>query len=319
MTVGVDSNAVIPKMLEASGRCFSYYSHTKNLGYDGNVRFCLRAARGRYVFLLGNDDALAGPDTLAQIARMLQELDMPAVVFTNYEDWGSGEVVRRSLGTRVLGAGATAAVSNFRSLSFVSGLIYEQSWAARHETDRWDQSIYYQVYIGCRILAEGGRLGTLDLSAVRKDVRIEGQTVPNYISRWANEPWSFQSRHTGLDSVIRVTADAVLPLLPIAQRSAAWRRIVAKVLLTTYPFWLFEYRRVSNWSFAAGIAREMWPGKMLKEQQTRLLDKAYLYVIYSVVTLIGLTLPLTLFYPVKSKLADLVRYLQQSSVAVVQN
>ena len=42
-----DSAAVIPSILLASGRPFFYYRQPANLGYDGNVRFCLRAARGR--------------------------------------------------------------------------------------------------------------------------------------------------------------------------------------------------------------------------------------------------------------------------------
>jgi glycosyltransferase involved in cell wall biosynthesis len=310
-----DSKAVIPALLEKSERPFRYYAQPTNLGYDGNVRFCLRAARGRYVFLLGNDDALADPDTLDKVAAKLGELDLPEVVFTNYEDWESGEVVRRALSTCALGAGPAVAVTHFRSFSFVSGLIYDRAAAVRHETDRWDRSIYYQIYIACRILAAGGRLGAMDLCAVRKDVRVEGHTVPSYASKWANAPWSFQSRHAGLDSVIRVTADAVLPLLPERQQSAALRRIVAKVLLTTYPFWLFEYRRVSNWSFAAGIAREMRPWKLLKEHQSRHFDSAYLYALYALVTVTGLVFPLALFKPASSRLAELVRYLQQSSAA----
>jgi len=313
-----DSSAVIPSLLQRSNRAFRYYAQTSNLGYDGNVRFCLRAARGHYVFLLGNDDALAGPDTLEKVAAMLRELDLPEVVFTNYEDWDSGEVVRRALGTCALGAGAAVAVTHFRSFSFVSGLIYDQAAAVRHETDRWDRSIYYQIYIACRILAAGGRLGALDLCAVRKDVRVEGHSVPNYASKWANAPWSFQLRHTGLDSVIRVTADAVSPLLPKAQQSAALRRIAAKVLAFPYPFWLFEYRRVSSWSFAAGVARGLWPGNLLPEYKLGFLNRAYLYALYSVVTLAALALPTALLNRVRSKVANFVRHLQQSTPAMEQ-
>ncbi|MBA2526449.1 MAG: glycosyltransferase family 2 protein [Pyrinomonadaceae bacterium] len=313
-----DSNALIPSLLQKSDCAFRYYAQTVNLGYDRNVRFCLRAARGRYVFLLGNDDALAGPDTLEKVAAMLHELDLPEVVFTNYEDWDSGEVVRRAHGTCALGAGAAVAVTHFRSFSFVSGLIYDQAAAVRHETDRWDRSIYYQIYIACRILAAGGRLGALDLSAVRKDVRVEKQPVPNYASKWAKAPWSFQSRHTGLDSVIRVTADAVLPLLPKAEQSATLRRIVAKVLAFTYPFWLFEYRRVSRWSFAAGVARGLWPGNLLAEYKLGFLNRAYLYALYSVVTLAALTLPTAILNQARSKLANFVRHLQQSTPVMEQ-
>ncbi len=313
-----DSNAVIPALLEKSGRPFRYYAQPANLGYDGNVRFCLRAARGRYVFLLGNDDALAGPDTLDKVDAKLRELDLPEVVFSNYEDWHSGEVVRRALGTGALGAGPAVAVNHFRSFSFVSGLIYDKAAAVRHETDRWDQSIYYQIYLACRILAAGGRLGALDLSTVRKDVTVEGHTVPNYASKWANAPWSFQSRETGLESVIRVTADAVLPLMPKAEQRSTLRRIVAKVLMSSYPFWLFEYRRVSSWSFAAGVARGMWLRKVLAEYKPTRPD-LFLWLLYLSVTAAGLLTPVRLLSGVRYKLARLFRRQQQSRLSTVRS
>lgn len=311
-----DSNAVIPSLLEKSNRAFRYYAQTVNLGYDGNVRFCLRAARGRYVFLLGNDDALAAPDTLDNLVELLRDLDLPEVVFTNYEDWNSGELVRRALSTTALGAGPALAITHFRSFSFVSGLIYDQAAAVRHETDRWDRSIYYQIYIACRILAAGGRLGALDLCAVRKDVRVDGQTVANYASKWANVPWSFQSRHTGLDSVIRVTADAVLPLVPKAEQQITLRRIVAKVLMSSYPFWLLEYRRVSSWSFAAGVARGMWPQKLLAEYKPVGPD-LYLWLLYLSVTAAGLLTPVSLLNGVRRRLARYFRRQQQSRLSTL--
>ena len=307
-----DSAETIPPVLAESKCSFRYFLQSSNLGYDGNVRFCLRAARGRYIFLLGNDDALSEPATLENVAGMLRSLGLPQIAFTNYEDWSLGEVNRRALTTAVLGSGPGAAVTNFRSFSFVSGLIYERSAAARYETDRWDQSIYYQIYLACKILATGGRLATLDLSAVQKDVRIGDRTVVNYVSKWSNEKWSFQSRHTGLDSVIRVTANAVLSEIPAPEHSRTLRKIVAKVLVSSYPFWLFEYRKVSNWSFAVGIARGMWPGKLLAEYRIGFVDRIYLYLLYATVTVAGLIIPKTFFGMFGSKVAGLIRGLQQS-------
>ncbi|HTE17824.1 MAG TPA: hypothetical protein VK689_05510, partial [Armatimonadota bacterium] len=186
------------------------------------------------------------------------------------------------------------------------------------ETDRWDKSIYYQIYLAARILASGGRLGAIECSAVRKDVRLDGNTVPNYATKWKGSAWSFQNRHTGLDSVIRVTADAVLPLLPEDERSAALRRIVAQVFTVTYPFWLFEYRQVANWSFAVGVARGMWPGSLLHEHQLNPADRAYLWTLYLAVTGAGLVVPGGLFARLRSRLAGAVRSRQQRPLAAGQ-
>jgi hypothetical protein len=303
-----DSDAVIPDVLQRSGRPFRYYSQPQNLGYDGNVRFCLAAAQGRYVMLLGNDDALAGPQSVGQIAAALAALDFPSVAFTNYSDWASGEPTKRALHTQRLGAGPETAVQFFRSFSFVAGLIFDQTATRQHETDRWDRSIYYQIYLASRIIASGGTLAALDINAVSKDVRIDDQHVFNYAVKWADAPWSFQPRHTGMESVIRVTVDAVIPLLPEKQHSRTIRQIVQQILMVTYPFWLMEYRRVANWSFAVGVAREMWPGKLLREYSTLSLgDRLKLWVRYTATTLGGLLLPRTWFERVKRQLAMRVR------------
>jgi glycosyltransferase involved in cell wall biosynthesis len=317
-----DSNSVIPPLLKDSGRSFRYYAQSANLGYDGNVRFCLSAARGRYVFLLGNDDALAGPDVLERVANMLKDLDFPEVAFTSFGVWNSEQVVPRALSTRILGHGPAVALTHFRSFSFVSGLIYDQKLALANETDRWDSSIYYQIFIACRIMAAGGRLGSLAISAISKDVRVADHMVPNYATKWANEAWSLQNRHTGLDSVVRVTADAVRPFVAINERSAVLRSILVRMFASSYSFWLVEYRRVSNWSFSAGIARAMWPGKLLREYKVdwglTLKDRIHIWCVYLFTTIAGLLAPVSLLRAISSRLANTLRRKQQSRPAAVE-
>ncbi len=306
-----DSRQVIPDLLTRSGRSFRYYAQPQNLGYDGNVRYCLASALGRYVLLLGNDDALASPSVVSDVARALHELEMPAVAFTNFADWRSGATTRRAQATRGLGRGPETALGYFRSFSFVSGILFDRAQALAHETDRWDRSIYYQIYLASRIIAAGGMLGAIDVCAVRKDIVLGEQTVPNYATKWTKAPRSFASRHTGLDSVIRVTADAVLPYVPQRSRSGVLRRIISQIFTITYPFWLFEYRRIANWSFAVGIARGLSPHGLLAEYALKASDRLFLWLLYLAVTLAGLTVPAGLFNRFRSQLADLIRRRQQ--------
>ncbi|HEX2780222.1 MAG TPA: glycosyltransferase family 2 protein [Gemmatimonadaceae bacterium] len=308
-----DSPHVIPPILSASGRQFRYYRQAANLGYDGNVRFCLSAARGRYVMLLGNDDALAGPDTLNRIAEALRAMDYPEAAFTNFEEWANpGIAVQRAVATRVLGDGVSAAVRFYRSFSFVSGLLFDRECAKRHDTDKWDRSVYYQIYLGARIASTGGRIASIAVSAIRKDVRIDGKTVVTYATRAQAAPRSFAARHTGLDNVIRVAADATLPYVQPGQRSATLRKIIAQIFTITYPFWILEYRRVSRWSLAVGVARSMLPGRLLREFPLNPLDRAYLIALYWVVTLIALVVPVQLFSSFRGRLGNLVRRRQQT-------
>ena len=290
-----DSAAVIPALLRDAGRAFRYYRQPHNLGYDGNVRFCLAASRGRYVLLLGNDDALTTPTALQDLADALRALGYPEVAITNHRDCATGQVTRRALATKILGAGPDAAARFFRSFSFVSGLVFERAAAARHETARWDRSVYYQIYLACRIAAAGGRIGALDICTVAKDVRVDDQGVFNYVARWSGARRSFQSRHTGIDSVLRVTVDAIAPHVPERGYSALVRRVATQLLAVTYPFWLFEYRRIAGWSFAVGVARGLWPGALLAEYA------------------LGLLIPARLFNRLRDTLAAMVRSRQQSS------
>lgn len=308
-----DSAEVLPGILARSGRQFRYYRQSRNLGYDGNVRFCLNAARGRYVILLGNDDALGDSETLARIANALAELDYPEVAFTNFEEWSTpGRIVQRAVTTRRLGCGVPAAVRFYRSFSFVSGLIFDTKEARRHDTDKWDKSVYYQIYLASKIAATGGCIASLAIPAIRKDVRVDGKTVVTYATKVKDSARSFAPRHTGLDSVIRVAADATLPSVRENAQSATLRRIIAQILTITYPFWLLEYRRVSRWSIAVGVARAMAPGRLLQEYRLSVLDRAYLTALYWIVTVLGLTLPIQVFTGTRARVGNIVRRLQQS-------
>jgi len=299
-----DSVSHIPELLQSSGRPYQYYLQARNLGYDGNVRFCLRMARGRYVFLLGNDDALGLPTVLSQIAQALDQLRRPHVAYVEYEDWSTGSRANRALITSEVGSGLETALTVFRKFSFVSGLIFDRDSALQHETDRWDQSIYYQIYLATRIITSGGRVGSIAVSAVRKDVQVDGMGVPNYATKLKDIPWSLQSRHTGVDSVLRVTWDALKAEVPIAQHSKILSRLIKQIYTTLHPYWVMEYRRRANWSAGVGVARGHWPGKMLAEYPClNTLDRLTLWGVYAVSTLGALLLPTALMGKLKQMLS----------------
>jgi len=307
-----DSNQVIPALLDQSHRLYRYYAQPTNLGYDGNVRFCLGAALGKYVMILGNDDSLVTSDNLEKIASALQELDCPEVAITNYQDWESGDISRRAYGTLILGSGPWKAAHYFRSFSFTSGLIYKTTEASRHETDKWDTSIYYQIYLACRIMAAGGRMAGLDISAVRDHIRLNGELFPGtYRVKYKNAPWSFKWKHTGLDSVARVTIDAILPFVEPSSQSKLIKTVWKQLLLITYPYWVLEYRRLANWGWGFGIARDLWPGNRLREYQLSFIHRVYLWLLYSCITVAALLIPPSLFTLVRHRLAEFIRQRRQ--------
>jgi glycosyltransferase involved in cell wall biosynthesis len=291
-----DSNAVIPGVLEASARPYRYYAQPKNLGYDGNIRFLLSVSLARYTLFLGNDDALTDAETLQTLQHALQELNYPQVAFANAQNFGTGVLARRAFRTGVIGSGPDTAVAVFRSFSFISGLIFDCEWAHRYETDRWDRSIFYQIYLSAKIIASGGAVASIDVPAIRQEIEIDGKPVHGVANKLESAGWSLAARHSGMDNVIRVTIDAVLPEVPAAERSAWARRIIGQVLSVSYPYWLVEYRWLGNWAAGVGLARGMWPPLYTDEipaLSTR--DRLFLMTLYFGVTGVGLTVPTTVF------------------------
>lgn len=303
-----DSSTVLPGVLDASGVPFTYVRHRKNEGYDRNVRFCLEQARGEYVLMLGNDDALASPDTLAELEQRLRGLGDPSVVVTNHEDWATSEVTRRVYATGVLGSGPDVAAHFFRIFSFTSGLIFRREQATLHATGEWDSSIYYQIFLACRTVAAGGVLAGIDRVVIRDHIRLDGDLVPEtYRMRYRDAPFTLARKHTGLDNVLRVTVAAIRPY---GSESGVVRTAALQLYLVTYPHWLFEYRRLATWGHAVGIARDQWPKRQLAGYDLRSRDRAILWVAYLVSTVVGLVVPSRLFVPIRSRLADAMRQLR---------
>lgn len=72
-----DSHLVIPayiKKVSNTGNTINinYIRQSKNLGYDGNLRASLAGGTGDYLFILGNDDALAHNNTISLLVEKLQ-------------------------------------------------------------------------------------------------------------------------------------------------------------------------------------------------------------------------------------------------------
>lgn len=307
-----DSDQVIPHWFEGQECDYSYYSQPRNLGYDGNVRFCLSHARGNYVLLIGNDDALASSDALQLLQDALVSLGYPDVAFTNYEDWETKQLSRRSLTTKIYPSGVETALRFYRSFSFVGGLVFKREAALSHETDRWDQSVYYQIYLATRIISAGGLLATIDLTVVSKDVRIGGHKVFTYVDKWKSAEWSFKQRHTGVDSVLRVTWDAIKPHLAVTMHSTYSRRLISNAYMTLHPYWVIEYRRVANWSFAVGVARGHSPRVLFREYPLNYVDRVMLSIQFYLVTIVSLLMPIQAFTSIKSSVASWLRRRQQA-------
>ena len=276
--------------LQSSGMSFVYRRTEVNLRYDGNLRSAIELATGRFCLLLGNDDALAERSTLETLHRIITAGPEPDVVFTNFCDFVSGAVTRRVSRTAIVGSGAAVAAGHFRKFSFVSGVLLRREPAQQAAVTRWDGSEMYQMYIGCRLIAAGGRLLEADLVTVRKDIQIRGEAVDSYARRGRVELTGIPEQRIPLASVARLVIDAVSPYLAGA-RLRTTGSIVLQYFGFLYPYWLLEYRRVQSWRFAAGVARAMRPSSTLGDSGLSIFERAVAAATYGASTIVGLAAP----------------------------
>ncbi len=281
--------------LKESGLSFIYERQKVNGRYDANLRASITLARGKFCFLLGNDDCLKSESTLDDLCQKLQSLHNVGVAISNYEDFKTGKKFKRIKKTELIGNGPRVAAAHFRNFSFIGGIILETQAAQRHATEKWDGSEMYQMFIGCRIIAEGAPLVGIDTVTVRKSIQIEGEAVDSLTSRPKIHPCPIKERKIPLNEFGKVVVDAVESFLSPSDKQSTIRKIFSQILIFTYPFWVIEYRRIQSWKYALGISIGMRPKNILSQLHLSLFSKIYLQSLYLCVTFLGLIMPYQIF------------------------
>jgi glycosyltransferase involved in cell wall biosynthesis len=293
--------------LQQSGLSFIYRRQQQNIRYDGNLRASINLARGKYCFLLGNDDALASATTLQEIYIDMKNAGGIGAAITNFEDYRTGKEVRRVRKSGLLGAGPIVAANNYRNVSFVSGVILNGDRARALATSKWDDSEMYQMYLMSRLIAEGGQLLGIDRVAIRKDIRLVGEEVDGYTTKPRVKPCPIVERKHTFHLIGRLVVDAIAPYLDSSLRQTVSEKVLQQLILFTYPYWLVEYRRVQSWNYAAGICLGMKPRNFIGEIQLNLLRRLKLTLLYILVSILGLVIPVKLFDKLYSHLHTLAK------------
>jgi glycosyltransferase involved in cell wall biosynthesis len=283
------------RYLGQSGLSFVYHRQEHNLKYDGNLRASIGLAQGQYCFLLGNDDALNSPTVLQELYEDMQRFPPVGAVITNFEEFATGKKIRRVRETGILGAGPLVAADNYRNASFVSGIILDGNRAKELATAKWDGSEMYQMYLMSRIVAEGGALLGIDRVVVRKDIQIPGEQVDSYAVKPKIRPCPIIERRHTFHLLGHLVADAIGPYLNPAVRHCVFEKVLRQLLIFTYPFWIFEFRRIQSWNYAAGICLGMRPRNLTVGMNLSMFRRLRLAAVYTLVTVMGLTIPIKLF------------------------
>lgn len=302
-----DSASVIPEYIarvEADSHViFRYVRREKNGGYDINLRTSLELATGEYLFILGNDDALATDHTVADLAGILDTLAKPDVAFGNYCLYGDrNHVGRRALSTAVIGKGPSVAIKAFRSFSFVAGIIFRRDAFETYNTSKYDGTVYVQIYLGTRIIAAGGVLATIDMPLVAKDVVVGGVDTSSYRDTLIRDNSKLMKRTGGLNAVAGVVCEAILPHVAPEQRRSYAISIYQQILTKTYAHWLHQYRKDGVYRAAVNLALGCTPRDLMQFGYRDTVTYLRILPIYVVVTGVGLFSPLWLLDMAKARL-----------------
>jgi glycosyltransferase involved in cell wall biosynthesis len=281
--------------LRLAGFKYDFYAQAKNRRYDANLRTAISLARGKYCLLLGNDDALVDGGALARMHEAIETYGPCGALICDFQDYLTGARSNRLHATGNKGFGPKTAASHFRNFSFVSGVILERISAQNFATDRWDGSEMYQTFIGCRIIASGKSLIEIAEPLIRKDIYLPNLQVDSYASRPRAPRWPIVERIIPLVQLGRLTADAVSPYTSGIEQRRQNEHILRQLLIFTYPFWLFEYRRVQSWSYAFGVGLAMRPRRIAEGIEFTRRGSVVIRLYYLAASTLGLVMPTWFF------------------------
>jgi abequosyltransferase len=183
----------------------NYHENEYNLGYDGNLRRVIEVSHSAWVMLMGNDDLLL-PQSIETAARYIYKnpqvrmISRSFIMFENDIQTQRG-IARLSSEDQIFSPENASPGMIFRTSGFVGGLMVHHAWASTLATDRYDGSLYYQIYLASVAFCQGGvgyiskpivgaRMGNPPLfgsAATEKGVHVPGSYTPQgRANMWAS-------------------------------------------------------------------------------------------------------------------------------------
>lgn len=292
--------------LENSGMTYRYRPQKKNRRYDGNLRTALLMAKGKYCFLMGNDDALYSESTLQELHDFLIHHPKTRVLISNYTQVLSNNFVNRVRPTGYLGQGQEIALHHFRNFSFLSGIVMNTDCVQKESTRKWDGSEMYQMYIGCRIISRGGMLSAYEAPVTLEGIQIADEQVDSvankvkYANRFAQ---NFKVRHIPLGQLPALVSDALM----VNKNFLLITRIYFQYYTMPCLYWLFEYKRIGGYRFYLEILLGFHPKYTMSKCPSGLVTKSVVFIFYIIVAIVTAVIPHHIFFLLKPFLHRLAK------------
>ena len=150
-----------------------YHENVENLGYDGNLRELIKQASGRYCFFMGNDDIICD-NAFIESARLLKKHKDIGVLLRAYgwfvdDPLRPQQVIRYFDTERFFPVGEDTVVVFFRRVGVLSGLIVGRDDALKWDTEKFDGTLYYQMYLVANLLLDKHGIFTPKLMTMSRD------------------------------------------------------------------------------------------------------------------------------------------------------
>jgi len=297
-----DTTLQIQEYIKYSKYPITYFRFDQNQGYDRNLRKSIELAIGEYCFVLGNDDTLSNNYVLRDLKDFLEKNNLPDLGFCNYQEYSNEKIVtRRALESRIIGAGPDIGLKNYSCFSFVAGLIFKKSTFIKYNTAIYDKSIYAQIALALNMICNGAILFSINKSWVKKDITIGNNEKSNSYRDFINKSFTkIKPTDGGLKSVINVLSK-VLDQNKILT-SERKNYILSKILFTTYPFWILDYKRNKAIPAAIGLYLGLMPHRIEQFAQLNIFQKVKFTVGFQIISLVSFLIPSVVFFRYKEQI-----------------
>lgn len=134
---------------EASKYGVNYIENEQNCGYDRNLRNLINNAKGEYVLFMGDDDMFVPGRLDGFIDYVDSHRDCGYILrcYQNVAADGSVAEFKYFSEDRVFAPSADTYISMFDKSVFISGFTIKREYAKAVESDQFDGSLLYQMYL----------------------------------------------------------------------------------------------------------------------------------------------------------------------------
>jgi glycosyltransferase involved in cell wall biosynthesis len=271
-----------------------FHANLKNTGFDRNLRKSLELGTGDYLFILGNDDTLNDKDCIKRLVDFLKSNNYPDIGYCNFVEFKNpNEKINRASKTAVIGTGLSKALSYYSSFVNVAGIIIKRSTYHLFNTDKYDGSIYVQMYIAARMILAGFKFFTIEEHMVLSNIVLDGSGANSYRDTLVKKWKDFKQFDGGLPQVIYVVVSALID--SGNEDKQIFYNIIKRIITQSYPNWLLDYRSNNAFVHSVGLALGLYRKKIIYNYHLSLIQIIKLNMWYLIMTIIGLFLPVVIF------------------------